>query len=106
MNEINASRLTHIGLDKISEKLKTGVKKNETDGPGFNEILKGFMTEVNDLQLKAEDKIEKLATGEVKDIHEVMTAVTEADTSFRIMMDIRNKLMNAYKEVMKLGGGM
>ena len=78
--------------------------KTKTDAAGFKEMLTGFMKEVNDLQLQSNEKLEKLATGEIKDVHEVMIAATEAETSFRIMMDIRNKLMTAYKEMMKMGG--
>ena len=106
MNEINSSHLPNMDIDKINEKMKTSVTKNDTGTTGFKDVLKGVLTEFNDLQLKADDKIEKLATGEVKDIHEVLTAVTEADTSFKIMMDIRNKLMAAYNNIMKLGGSM
>ena len=56
----------------------------------------------NDLQLNADESIKKLASGEVKDIHQVMTALAEADVSFKMMMTIRSRLVEAYKEIMKM----
>jgi len=67
----------------------------------FKDMLSGFIKEVNDLQLGADESIKKLATGEVKDVHQVMLAMSEADVSFKLMMEMRKKLMEAYKEVMK-----
>lgn len=71
------------------------------DGAGFKDMLNGFMKDVNDLQLSADESIKKLATGEIKDVHQAMIKSAEADVSFKLMMEIRNKLMDAYKEVMK-----
>lgn len=110
MNDMNQLSIQKIDIGKIYEDIKTplivGKSSTESSNPTeFKNILGGFMEEVNNLQLKADDKLEKLTTGEVKDLHQVMIAVSEADTSFKIMMDIRNKLVTAYKEVMKLGGG-
>lgn len=71
------------------------------DGAGFKDMLNGFMKDVNDLQMTADESIKKLATGEIKDVHQAMIKSAEADVSFKLMMEIRNKLMDAYKEVMK-----
>ncbi len=90
-------------INPLKQGQKIADPKTKTDAAGFKEMLTGFMKEVNDLQLQSDDKLEKLATGEIKDVHEVLIAATEADTSFRIMMDIRNKLMAAYKEIIKMG---
>ena len=109
MNDLNSLNVAKTDVAKIYEAKKSGIlggsSSEGAQSSGFKEIMSGFMQDVNDLQLKADDKIQKLATGEVKDIHEVMIASTEADTSFKLMMEIRNKLMSAYKEVMKMGNG-
>lgn len=107
MNDENQMNVSKIDVGKLYEQKKTSMlgQTNEGQSAGFKEVLSGFMSDVNDLQNKADDKIGKLASGEVKDLHEVMVAVTEADTSFKIMMEMRNKLMEAYREVMKMGGG-
>ncbi|EKD26319.1 MAG: Flagellar hook-basal body complex protein FliE [uncultured bacterium] len=105
MNEINPSNISKIDVKKLYESKKNEILKNQSasGSPGFKNMLDGYMKDVNDLQVKADEKIEKLATGEIKDIHEVMVAATEADTSFKIMMEMRNKLMSAYKEISKMG---
>ena len=107
MSGIDPSNISKIDISKIYEKQKKTMLEGtqETNSTGFKDLLSGFMTDVSELQNKADDKIEKLATGEIKDIHEVMIAATEADTSFKIMMEIRSKLMSAYKEISKMGGG-
>mgnify|MGYP003622292114 CR=1 FL=1 len=107
MSQIDPANVSKIDISKIYESQKKNMLEGtqETNSSGFKEILSGFMSDVNELQNKADDKIEKLATGEIKDIHEVMLAATEADTSFKIMMEIRSKLMSAYKEISKMGGG-
>ncbi len=107
MSEIDPANISKIDISKIYENQKKNMLEGnrETNSTGFKDILGGFMNDVNELQIKADDKLEKLATGEIKDLHEVMIAATEADTSFKIMMEIRSKLMSAYKEISKMGGG-
>jgi len=73
----------------------------QTGSPSFSEVLSDFFKDVNKLQVNAQESVEKIATGEIKDIHQVMVAMNEADVAFKLMMEIRNKLMQAYSEVMK-----
>ena len=90
-------------LKSFADKLATEATNIEKKGANsFQDVLKGFMNEVNDLQLDVDKKIEQFATGETKDLHEVMIAVEEADIAFQLMMEIRNKLVAAFDEVMKM----
>jgi flagellar hook-basal body complex protein FliE len=70
-------------------------------GPSFADTLKESIAEVNDLKLQADAAIEKLATGESTDIQETIMAVEKADVSFKLMMEVRSKILNAYQEVMR-----
>jgi len=72
------------------------------DVPSFKDTLQGFLSDVNDLQSKASASIEKLAAGEITDVHQVMNAAEEANVAFNMMMEIRNKVMDAYQEIMRL----
>ncbi len=75
------------------------------DGEGkdsFKKTLGGFINEVNDLQSKANESIENFATGKVENVHEVMIAMSKAEISFKFMMEARNKLIETYKEVMRM----
>ena len=96
----------NINLDSLNsyvDKLSAEATQIEKKGAiPFQDILKNFMSEVNDLQLNVDKKVEQFASGEVKDVHEVMIAVEEADIAFQLMMEIRNKLMKAFEEVMKM----
>ena len=68
----------------------------------FTETLKGFVEDVNNLQTEAGRSVEKLLTGEIKDVHDVMVAVEKAGTSFELMMEIRNKMIDAYHEILRM----
>jgi len=74
----------------------------ESRGTSFGGTLKKFIEDVNSLQNEMDEKIEKFATGEIKDVHEVMIAVEEANTAMEFMLEIRNKIVEAYQEVMRM----
>lgn len=74
-------------------------KPDETKS--FKEIFSKYVNDVNTMQHDADTSITKLATGEIKDVHQVMTAVAEAEVSFKMMMEIRHKLVSAYKDLIK-----
>jgi len=81
-----------------------GIQKKNSLKPGeksFDNTLKGFINEVNKLQKDAGESIDKLAAGEINDVHDVMVAVEKASTSFELMMKIRNKILEAYRDVMR-----
>lgn len=74
----------------------------KTGGTGFGDMLKQHLDEVNDLQREADMAVRDLITGETDNVHQVLSAITEADLSFRLMMQVRNKLVDAYKEIMRM----
>jgi flagellar hook-basal body complex protein FliE len=51
------------------------------------------------MQIKADQSIQKMVSGEITDVHQVMTSVEEANVAFNMMMEIRNKVLDAYQEV-------
>jgi flagellar hook-basal body complex protein FliE len=67
----------------------------------FNDALSTAMADVNSLQNEAGKAIDKMVTGEASDLHEVMVAVEKARTSFDLLMEIRNKTLEAYREIMR-----
>ncbi|EDZ61912.1 flagellar hook-basal body complex protein fliE [Sulfurimonas gotlandica GD1] len=77
-------------------------QKNKIDGAGgeaFADHLKSALNEVNDLQEISEKAIGDMATGQVKDLHQAALAIGKAETSMKLMLEIRNKALNAYKEL-------
>ena len=73
-----------------------------TEGPSFAETLKGALAEVNDLQLEAGEMQRRMVAGEPVDLHEVMISAEEAGVAFDLMMEIRNKLLEAYQEIQRM----
>lgn len=61
-----------------------------------------FLGGVNDLQMKADTAMEKLASGQDVDIHDVMLATEKASVALQLTTEIRNKLVDAYQEVMRM----
>jgi flagellar hook-basal body complex protein FliE len=68
-------------------------------GPDFKNMLMDSIREVNSMQQEANRAVESLATGGDVNPAEVLTAVQKADLAFRMMMQVRNKLVQAYDEV-------
>ncbi len=69
---------------------------------GFPQVFKELVNNTNDLQMNAADIAEKFVLGEITDIHEVMIAAEEAGVAFELVMEIRNKLIEAYQELMRM----
>ena len=67
---------------------------------GFGNMLTSMMSQVNEKQTTGDQAIEKLQSGEAKHLHEVMIAVEEADISLRMLVQMRNKALTAYEEIM------
>jgi flagellar hook-basal body complex protein FliE len=74
----------------------------EKDSPKFGEVLKDAIATVNELQKSSDQEIQKLMTGESQDLHTTMIAVQKADLSFQMMMQVRNKIVMAYQEIMRM----
>jgi flagellar hook-basal body complex protein FliE len=71
-------------------------------GPDFKDTLLQNLEEVNRLQMEATDGIERLATGQTHNTAEVFSAVRKADIAFSMMMEMRNKLIDAYRELQQM----
>ncbi|GJQ58275.1 MAG: flagellar hook-basal body complex protein FliE [Candidatus Scalindua sp. AMX11] len=87
-----------------SKKIEKNFTKSiaQESGKNFKGTLGSVVNEVNDLQVKAGESIENFASGKIENVHEVMIAMTKAEVSFKFMMETRNKLVSAYKEIMQM----
>ncbi len=68
----------------------------------FGETLNQTMRDVNALQSEAGKAVQRMVSGEATDTREVMIAVEKAKTSFELLMEIRNKTIDAYREIMRM----
>ncbi len=73
-----------------------------TSGKSFADTLKDSIQQVNQLQKDADVKMQQLATGKTDNIQDVMIAAEKADIGLRLMMQVRNKIVDGYQEIMKM----
>jgi flagellar hook-basal body complex protein FliE len=69
---------------------------------GFGETFKSFISDVNQMQVTEAQKEQQFATGQIKDVHEVMAASEEAGLSLMLLIEVRNKLLDGYKELSRI----
>ncbi len=104
MNTIN---MTSINFDSeiFSNKINSSVMQNENKDTinnsetSFGDVLKDTINKVNDVQVNANEKIEGLIKGDDITMHDVMLSMQEAQISMQLMLEVRNKLYDAYKEL-------
>ena len=72
-------------------------------GPNFSEQLAEFVTDIDRTQKGARTKAEEFAVGRTNDIHGTMIAVEQAEISLRLMANVRNRVVDLYREVMRMG---
>jgi flagellar hook-basal body complex protein FliE len=78
----------------------TNTKRDEKK-EGFSEYVTQALKNVNDLEAKANQSVEQMTTGQVG-IHETMIALEKAGISLRLLLQIRNKALEAYREIMRM----
>jgi len=94
-------------LIKGGDLLPTGLSAEKTagerqiEGKGFSHVLRDAMADINKLQTNADEAIAKVQLDNTASIHEAMVALEQASISFRAMMQVRNKILDAYQEVMR-----
>lgn len=69
---------------------------------GFGDMLTSMISKVSETQNAGDQAIQKLQSGDAKHLHEVMIAVEEADISLRMLVQMRNKALTAYEEIMRM----
>lgn len=72
-----------------------------TDGASFGDMLKAGINDVNKLQKGSEKAMSDIATGQVKDLHQAAIAIDKAEISMKLMLEVRNKAISAYKEILR-----
>jgi flagellar hook-basal body complex protein FliE len=96
---VNISEISNnLGLGKTPLAQDT----NAVSGDSFANILKNAIGEVNQSQVKAYDAMEGIATGKVPNLQEAVQRIEEAELSLKLALEVKNKAINAYKEIMKM----
>jgi flagellar hook-basal body complex protein FliE len=77
-------------------------KVSQGDASSFQKMLETSLGEVNELQNQAEEAIRDMGGAGTQDLHRTMVLMEKADLSFKLMMQVRNKLLDAYQEIMRM----
>lgn len=72
-----------------------------TEGKSFAEVLKSSIDEGNLRQKESEKALADVASGQVKDLHQAAIAIGKAENSMKLMLEVRNKAISAYKEILR-----
>ena len=84
-------------VNNITDKIKNS-QKSDVD---FADVLKNEIEETNELMQKAEKAESDIATGAVKDLAGASITIQKAELKMKMMLEVRNKAINAYKELLK-----
>ena len=97
MNVMSSGAVSSLPLDLLA----AGQKPSSSSG-SFGKLVQSFVEDTNSQQLQADRSVEMLATGQSDSVHETMLALTKADLSLRVFMEVRNKVIEAYQDVMRM----
>lgn len=79
-----------------------GADNNKTDFADTVKGIENYLSKVDELQQSSDMSIQDLLSGKNEDITSVVSAVAEADVSFKLLLGVRNKLIEAYKQTMNM----
>lgn len=80
----------------------TGSRKITATGEGFGSVIKDAVESIDQTQKNAEGEIAKAVAGESPDLHKTIIALQTADLKFQLGLQVRNKLIGAYDEIMRM----
>lgn len=100
INRAGAGGVNGLGAGQLTP--PAGGQRLDPNAPSFKNLLMENIKQVNSLQQEATTAIEDLQTGKRNDVEGVMLATQKADTAFRMLVGLRNKVQQAYEEIKQL----
>jgi flagellar hook-basal body complex protein FliE len=89
-------------VNPVAERTPAGGVAAEPGAPSFKDALMDNLKKVNQLQQDATTAIEDLQTGKRNDLETVLMATQKADTAFKMLLAVRNKVVEAYDEIRQI----
>ncbi len=99
INEISAIQSVMPSADVSNSGIG---QTNNAAGTNFVDWVSNEMMVVNDQINTAELNLRELATGKADNLHQVMTSLSKAKTSFELAVEVRNKVLEGYQEIMRM----
>ena len=97
---MNISSISNV-IGSLSLNNKNTVQDENSD-KSFQTMLNDAITDVNNQQVKAYDAMEGIATGKVTNLQEAVQRIEEAELSMKLALEVKNKAISAYKEIIKM----
>ena len=98
VNELQGSRGYQPLIQQKNEVGSSGIEGSVS----FADTVKEFIGDTNELQVESGELTEKMIKGEPVDLHDVMIAANKAKTSFQLLVEMRNKFLDLYKEALRM----
>ena len=104
MNPVSASSaIQKIGQAQDAIKSQSpGASKGAVGKGSFGDLVNNFIEQTNNAQINSDVSIQEFATGKTDNVQQVVMAMANADMSFQLFMEIRNKLIDSYTELMRM----
>jgi len=96
------SGLPTVPVAQPASKPLTAPATGSGEGAGFGDLLRSAIDQVEQLHTEAQQQAAGMIGGNNQDLHNVMIAVEKADIAFQLMMQVRNKIVNAYEEISRM----
>jgi flagellar hook-basal body complex protein FliE len=99
---INAINFSNISAVATGSAIPTGGTEASAGGDEFGSLIKNAVESIDKTQKGAEQEISKAVTGESTDLHKTIIQLQTADLKFQLGLQVRNKLIGAYEEIMRM----
>ncbi|MCA9063969.1 MAG: flagellar hook-basal body complex protein FliE [Planctomycetaceae bacterium] len=73
-----------------------------SSGTPFADLVKGLIQDTSSQQTAADQEVQKLISGETESIHDIVLTTAKANMAFQLVMEIRNRLISSYQEIMRM----
>ena len=93
------------GVGGIQPSIRTPARPAPPEGTGkasFGDTVGRYLQSVNQDYMQSDQVVRDLVTGNTGDVHDVVMAVAKADLAFRMVLEIRNRLIDSYQEIMRM----
>jgi flagellar hook-basal body complex protein FliE len=101
MNITSANQIGQLGIGKEMERIDFASEDPKANGSFLHEI-NSSMKDVNTLLAQSDKANQEIAIGKSENLHEAMISTEKADTALKYLVQVRNKILDAYREVMRM----
>ena len=99
---IPAAELQQLGSVNSDNPLQAASGASSTGGASFSNMLGGLINDVSQKQAAAGSAVTGLLSGQNVSLHQAMISMEEANVSFQMMVEVRNRLLDSYQELMRM----